>query len=190
MSEERVNVITVLNEKEFQFFRKENKIEASFIDSILHPSLVSVLKEYMIERFGEDIQPVLGLSCLDNQLVKLRDLNTELGMSIFDYLSVETGDILVELKTTIYNIVSIKISKIFEINRVIKKTKNCSPVMQEIFKNSLFMNSSVDGDIYSFLPNVTFATCEGCVKIEKSWEKSPILNFKDVDTSVNLLNIF
>ena len=60
MKDEKVSMVTILNEKEFQIFRDKNRMEISFIDTILHPKLVDVLKECMIEKFGEVIYPKIG----------------------------------------------------------------------------------------------------------------------------------
>ena len=191
MKDEKVSMITILNEKEFQIFRDKNRMEISFIDTILHPKLVDVLKECMIEKFGEVVYPIPGLSCLDNHFVKLRDLNTDLGISIFDYLSVGTGDIFLELEMSVYDIVSIEISKLFEINQLIKRTKNCSFEIQKIFKSNLFTDFTFpDSEIYSFLPDISFASCKSCLKIGDSWEKNYVLDLKERNNNVNLLNIF
>lgn len=191
MNKDKISIITILTEKEFQIFKQENKMEVSFINTLLHPKLLNILKDYMKERFEGNIYPISGLSYLDNNFIKLRDLNTDLGMSIFDYLSAGTGDILVELQTSIHNIVSIKISELFELNRFIGRIKDCSLTSQEIFRSNLFTDFSlVDSETYSFLPNLSFASCTGCLRIGDSWEKNYILDLKEKNNDVSLLQVF
>ncbi len=191
MNKDKISIITILTEKEFQIFKQENKMEVSFINTLLHPKLLNILKDYMKERFEGNIYPIPGLSYLDNNFIKLRDLNTDLGMSIFDYLSAGTGDVLVELETSIYNVVSIKISELFELNRFIGRIKDCSLTSQEIFRSNLFTDFSlVDSETYSFLPNLSFASCTGCLRIGDSWEKNYILDLKEKNNDVSLLQVF
>ena len=191
MNKDKISIITILTEKEFQIFKQENKMEVSFINTLLHPKLLNILKDYMKERFEGNIYPIPGLSYLDNNFIKLRDLNTDLGMSIFDYLSAGTGDILVELQTSIHNIVSIKISELFELNRFTGRIKDCSLTSQEIFRSNLFTDFSlVDSETYSFLPNLSFASCTGCLRIGDSWEKNYILDLKEKNNDVSLLQVF
>ena len=145
----------------------------------------------MEKNFGKNIKPIFGLSCLNGHFVKLKDLNTDLGADIFDYLSVGVGDVLVELEMKIYNVVSIEISKLFELNRFIDKIGYCSTLVQESFRNSLFIGSSIQYDnTYSFLPNITFASCKGCLRVNESWEKDYILDLKNKKNIVDLLYVF
>lgn len=191
MNEETLSMITILNKKEFQIFKEKNKMQVSFMNVLFHPSLLYVLKQYMEKNFGKNIKPIFGLSCLNGHFVKLKDLNTDLGADIFDYLSVGVGDVLVELEMKIYNVVSIEISKLFELNRFIDKIGYCSTLVQESFRNSLFIGSSIQYDnTYSFLPNITFASCKGCLRVNESWEKDYILDLKNKKNIVDLLYVF
>ena len=69
MNKDKISIITILTEKEFQIFKQENKMEVSFINTLLHPKLLNILKDYMKERFEGNIYPIPGLSYLDNNFI-------------------------------------------------------------------------------------------------------------------------